>query len=37
MRQAAEQSGFIPVQQWPTPDGQTITLWNHGAAPPNCR
>jgi hypothetical protein len=37
MREAAEQAGFIPVHQWPTPDGQSITLWNHRVAPPNCR
>lgn len=37
MKEAAQQAGFVPVQQWATPDGQEITLWNHKVAPPNCR
>ncbi|HML07058.1 MAG TPA: glycosyltransferase family 39 protein [Xanthobacteraceae bacterium] len=37
MRQAAEQAGFIPVEDWPTPDGQTITLWQRQPLPANCR
>ena len=37
MREAAEQAGFIPAQQWPTPDGQSITVWNHRVPPLNCR
>jgi hypothetical protein len=37
MQEAAEQAGFIPEDQWSTPDGQSITLWRHRVAPPNCR
>jgi hypothetical protein len=36
MQEAAEQAGFSPVQRLPTPDGQSITLWNRRVAPPNC-
>jgi hypothetical protein len=37
MEEAAKQARFVPVQQWPAPDGQTITLWQHEVPPANCR
>jgi hypothetical protein len=36
MREAAEGAGFIPIEQWSTPDAQLITLWKHRIAPPHC-
>jgi Dolichyl-phosphate-mannose-protein mannosyltransferase len=36
MREAAEQAGFLPIGQWPAPDEQEITLWQHRVTPPNC-
>lgn len=37
MKEAARQAGFMPVQQWATPDGQEITFWRQRVATPNCR
>lgn len=37
MYEAAEKVGLVPDQQLSTPDGQTVTLWKHKIAPPNCR
>jgi 4-amino-4-deoxy-L-arabinose transferase-like glycosyltransferase len=37
MREAVEKAGLISAQQWPTPDGQTVTLWVHRTAPSTCR
>jgi hypothetical protein len=36
MRDAADRAGFTPIQEWPTPDGQIITLWQSRPLPPNC-
>jgi 4-amino-4-deoxy-L-arabinose transferase-like glycosyltransferase len=36
MQEAARQAGFEPGRSWPTPDGQTITLWKHKIKPANC-
>jgi hypothetical protein len=36
MLEAAERGGFMAIQRWPTPDGQTITLWQHKVSPPSC-
>ncbi|MCB8883910.1 glycosyltransferase family 39 protein [Acidisoma cellulosilytica] len=36
MQIAARQAGFIPIQQWPAPDGQLISLWKRRMRPLAC-
>lgn len=36
MEAAARQAGFTPLQDWPAPDGNIVTLWQRSSLPPAC-
>ena len=37
MEQAARETGFVRVRDWPAPDGQNIALWKRQTATSSCR
>lgn len=36
MEAAARQAGFVTVQDWPTPDGNIVTMWQRDMLQPAC-
>lgn len=36
MEEAGRQAGFVPVKDWPVPDGNVATLWSRAVSRPSC-